>query len=106
RFKAVRGNFEDLERLLEEVGETSIHGLLLDLGVSSHQLDTAERGFSYLMEGGLDMRMDPQSELSAYAVINAWDERDLREALFAFGEEPRAAQLARKIGRASCRERV
>src|SRR5690606_38078455 len=97
RFKPVRGNFDDLDRLLEEVGDTSIDGLLLDLGVSSHQLDTAERGFSYLMEGGLDMRMDPQSELSAYEVINEWDERDLREALFAFGEEPRAAQLARSI---------
>lgn len=97
RFTAVRGNFENLEQLLEEVGETQIDGLLLDLGVSSHQLDSAPRGFSYLAEGELDMRMDTRAGLSAYDVINEWDERDLREVLYTYGEEPRSAQLSRAI---------
>ncbi len=97
RFTTVRGNFEHLEQLLEEVGETLIDGLLLDLGVSSHQLDSAPRGFSYLAEGELDMRMDTSAEFSAHDVVNAWDERDLREVLYTYGEEPRAANLARMI---------
>lgn len=97
RFTAVRGNFENLERLLEEVDETPIDGLLMDLGVSSHQLDTAPRGFSYLAEGELDMRMNAQAGFSAHDVINEWDERDLREMLFRYGEEPRSTQIARAI---------
>jgi 16S rRNA (cytosine1402-N4)-methyltransferase len=97
RFKAVRGNFEDLERLLAEVDETQIDGMVLDLGVSSHQLDTASRGFSYLAEGELDMRMDTRAGLSAYDIVNAWDRRDLKDLLSTYGEEPRAAQLARAI---------
>ena len=97
RFKAIRGNFEHLERLLAEAGETQIDGLVLDLGVSSHQLDTASRGFSYLAEGELDMRMDTQSGLSAHEILNDWDRRDLRSLLSTYGEEPRASQLARAI---------
>lgn len=97
RFKTVRGNFEHLERLLEEVGETQVDGLLLDLGVSSHQLDTASRGFSYLVEGDLDMRMDVHAGFSAHDVVNSWDERELKEVFYAFGEEPRAKQIARAI---------
>jgi 16S rRNA (cytosine1402-N4)-methyltransferase len=97
RFKAIRGNFEHLERLLAEVGETKVDGLVLDLGVSSHQLDTASRGFSYLAEGELDMRMDTHAGLSAHEILNEWDRRDLRILLSTYGEEPRASQLARAI---------
>lgn len=97
RFTTVRGNFEHLEQLLEGVDETQVDGLLLDLGVSSHQLDTAQRGFSYLAEGELDMRMDPRAGLSAHDVVNEWDVRDLKDVLFSYGEEPRGASLARAI---------
>jgi len=75
RFTALQGNFEHLERLLAEVGVTEIDGLLLDLGVSSHQLDTAQRGFSYLSEAELDMRMDPHAGVSAHDVVNVGQER-------------------------------
>lgn len=97
RFTALKGNFEHLELLLAEVGLTRVDGLLLDLGVSSHQLDTAERGFSYLAEAPLDMRMDPHVELSAWDVVNTWDERDLKDVLSAYGEEPRSGRIAHAI---------
>ena len=97
RLKTVHGNFEHLERLLAEIDETQVDGLVLDLGVSSHQLDTASRGFSYLAEGELDMRMDTRAGLSAHDIINSWDRRDLRDLLSTYGEEPRASQLARAI---------
>lgn len=97
RFTALRGNFEQIERLLEEAGEPLVDGLLIDLGVSSHQLDTASRGFSYLAEGELDMRMDVRAGLSAHDIVNAWDERELKQVLFEFGEEPRSARIARAI---------
>jgi 16S rRNA (cytosine1402-N4)-methyltransferase len=97
RFTALQGNFEHLERLLAEVGVTEIDGLLLDLGVSSHQLDTAQRGFSYLSEAELDMRMDPHAGVSAHDVVNTWDRRDLKDLLSAYGEEPRSGRIATAI---------
>lgn len=101
RFKALRGNFEDLERLLETVEEEApVDGLLVDLGVSSHQLDTASRGFSYLAKGELDMRMDAHVGFSAHDVVNVWEERELKELFSAYGEEPRSGRIARAIVRA------
>ncbi len=97
RFYALRGNFEHLEHLLAEVDVTQVDGLLLDLGVSSHQLDTAERGFSYLSDAELDMRMDPHAGLSAHEVVNTWDWRDLKDLLSTYGEEPRSGRIARAI---------
>ncbi|HMB90522.1 MAG TPA: 16S rRNA (cytosine(1402)-N(4))-methyltransferase RsmH [Rhodothermales bacterium] len=97
RFQMLRGNFGDLERLLSEAGITAIDGLLLDLGVSSHQLDEAERGFSYQAEGELDMRMNTQSGVSADEVVNHWREEELRQVLWDFGEEKRGRQVARAI---------
>jgi 16S rRNA (cytosine1402-N4)-methyltransferase len=97
RFTALQGNFEHLERLLAEVGVTEIDGLLLDLGVSSHQLDTAQRGFSYLSEAELDMRMDPHAGVSAHDIVNTWDRRDLKDLLSAYGEEPRSGRIATAI---------
>ncbi|WP_456425867.1 16S rRNA (cytosine(1402)-N(4))-methyltransferase RsmH [Rhodocaloribacter sp.] len=97
RFLALEGNFADLEGLLAEVGVSTVDGLLLDLGVSSRQIDAPERGFSYRTEGPLDMRMNPDTGLSADTVVNAWEERELRRVLRAYGEEPRAARIARAI---------
>lgn len=97
RFTALRGNFEHLERLLAEEDATQVDGLLLDLGVSSHQLDTAARGFSYQAEVELDMRMDPHAGFSAHDIVNTWDWRDLKDLLSTFGEEPRAGRIARAI---------
>lgn len=97
RFRGVSGNFADLARLLEPLGLARIDGLLLDLGVSSHQVDAAARGFSYQAEGPLDMRMDLHSGVSADDLVNHATEAELRQVLRAYGEEPRAAALARAI---------
>ncbi len=97
RFRAVHGNFGDLERLLASIDLTEVDGLLLDLGVSSHQIEAPERGFSYRAEGALDMRMDAQSGVSADEVVNRWSEADLRWMLRRFGEESRAGRIARAI---------
>ncbi len=97
RLRLLHGNFGDLERLLAGIGVTEIDGLLLDLGVSSHQLDTAGRGFAFQAEGALDMRMDARSGVTAHEVVNRWGEAELRQVLRAFGEEPRARRIARAI---------
>ena len=97
RFRTLHGNFGDLERLLAGLDIAEIDGLLLDLGVSSHQLDAAERGFSHRAEATLDMRMDARGGITADEVVNRWTEADLRRALYEFGEEPRAGQIARVI---------
>ncbi len=97
RFRAVHGSFGRLKKLLEAEGLVPIDGLLLDLGVSSHQIDAPERGFSFRNEGPLDMRMDPQRGLTAAQVVNEWGERDLREVLRQYGEEPRAGSIAQAI---------
>jgi 16S rRNA (cytosine1402-N4)-methyltransferase len=97
RFRAIRGNFGDLEALLRDDEFVPVDGLLLDLGVSSHQIDDPERGFSFQEEGPLDMRMDPRRGLTARQIVNAWPERDLREALRDYGEERRAGRIAHAI---------
>ncbi len=97
RFRTVRGNFGDLERLLREAGIETIDGLLLDLGVSSHQLDAGERGFSFQAEAPLDMRMDTRHGVTADEVVNRWSESELRRVLRAYGEEPKAGRIARAI---------
>lgn len=99
RFRAVHGNFGRLKALLEaeDFVPRRLSGLLLDLGVSSHQLDAPERGFSFQEEGPLDMRMDPRRGLTAEQVVNEWSERDLRDVLRHYGEERRAGTLARGI---------
>lgn len=76
---------------------TSFDGILLDIGVSSHQLDTAERGFSFQHDGPLDMRMNPQSGMSASEWLDQIDQRTLVDVLFRYGEEPRARQIATAI---------
>lgn len=97
RLTLLHGGFDRLEALLDEANIDLVDGLLLDLGVSSHQLDTPARGFSHRGEGALDMRMDTRASLTAGDIVNGWEERELRYLLKAYGEEPRAHQLARRI---------
>ena len=96
RFRAVRGTFGELRSLLEAEEFVPVDGLLLDLGVSSYQIDDPERGFSFQEEGPLDMRMDRRG-LTAEQIVNDWSERDLRAALREYGEERRAGTVAHAI---------
>ena len=97
RFTAIKGNFFDMKTLLLQHGVTKVDGILLDLGVSSYQLDAAERGFSYKAEAPLDMRMDQSAPLSARTVVNEWPEEELRRIFFEYGEEKFSAKIARRI---------
>ena len=96
-FIAIRGNFHDAKRLLEEAGAGPLDGALLDLGVSSPQLDTAERGFSYHEDAPLDMRMDRSQGMTAAEFLNTADERELTGVIRDYGEEKWAARIARII---------
>lgn len=90
----VHGSFGDLTRHLDHLGITAIDGLLVDLGVSSHQLDTAERGFSFMREGPLDMRMDPTRGPSAADLVNTLPQDELARVLWEFGEERESRRIA------------
>ena len=93
----LQGNFRQLGFLLEQAGIEEVDGVLFDLGVSSHQLDTPERGFSYMPEGPLDMRMDPEGKLTASTIIHKWPEEDIVRILFEYGEEKFARRIAQEI---------
>lgn len=93
----IQSNFRYIKDLLAEHNVHSVDGILYDLGVSSPQLDEAERGFSYQHDAPLDMRMDKSQELSAYEVVNNWDFNDLVRIFFRYGEEKFSKQIARKI---------
>lgn len=93
----IHSNFENLRSALEDLGVLRIDGLLLDLGVSSEQLDKAERGFSYMQDAPLDMRMDRGQALSAFEVVNTYSEEELRRIIRDYGEENWAAKIARVI---------
>ena len=97
RFKSVRGNFFDMRSLLSAEGVCGLDGVLLDLGVSSYQLDTPERGFSYNENAPLDMRMDRSASMSAYDVVNTYSADRLAEIIRDYGEERYAARIARRI---------
>lgn len=93
----VRGNFADLSALLDSVGVDKVDGLLFDLGVSSPQLDDETRGFSYLKDAPLDMRMDASAPLTARDIVNEWPQEELKRILRDYGEERYAAQIAAKV---------
>lgn len=93
----VHGNFCDVVQILDELNIDSVDGMLFDLGVSSPQLDEAERGFSYMNDAPLDMRMDNTSALTAWVVVNEWDEAELARILRDFGEERYARRIASHI---------
>ncbi len=95
-----QARYSELGAILADVGWGGADGVLLDLGVSSLQLDDARRGFSFQREGPLDMRMDPAAALSAAEVVNEWPEGELARIVAAYGEEPRARAVARAIVRA------
>lgn len=99
RVRVVRSNFSEISRVCEELGIEAIDGLLLDLGVSSYQLDTPERGFSYQADAPLDMRMDKRKSLSAYEVVNTYSQEALKKILFEYGEERFAPAIASAIVR-------
>jgi len=100
RVRLRRGSFAELRSLLDAEGWEAADAILLDLGVSSLQLDVAERGFGFRQAGPLDMRMDPTVEPSAAVIVNTWDAAALADAIARLGEEPRARAVARAIVRA------
>jgi 16S rRNA (cytosine1402-N4)-methyltransferase len=96
----VKSNFRYLEHVLRDLGIEGVDGVLFDLGVSSPQLDEADRGFSYNHDAPLDMRMDQDSMLTANDIVNTWDDREISRILTNYGEERFARQIARKIVKA------
>ncbi|MBO7445594.1 MAG: 16S rRNA (cytosine(1402)-N(4))-methyltransferase RsmH [Bacteroidales bacterium] len=100
RFCFVASNFKNLTRFLQYHKAYPADGILADLGISSHQIDTAERGFSYRQDGELDMRMNRQQALTAKEVVNSYDEAQLSRVFYTYGELSNGRQLARYIVRA------
>lgn len=100
RFVFVHDNFANLASIVKEAGFPAVDGVIMDLGVSSYQLDTPERGFSYHHDAPLDMRMDRRDALSAYEVVNNYTQEELTRILFAYGEERNAPKISRAICRA------
>jgi len=96
-FTALHGNFHDAKELLASIGVEAIDGALLDLGVSSYQLDEGARGFSYHADAPLDMRMDRSQGMTAADIVNQWDEKEIARVLRDWGEENWAVQIARVI---------
>ena len=96
--KLLHGNYADIKTLLQDIGHSSISGgVLADLGVSSMQLDEADRGFSFLHDGPLDMRMDPSQKLSALDFINNYPEDELADIIYKYGEERQSRRIAKRI---------
>ena len=95
----VHDNFENVGAILTALGLDRIDGMLFDLGVSSPQLDDAERGFSYMADAPLDMRMDREQSLTAYEIVNNWPREELKSILYEYGEERYAPQIAAAIER-------
>jgi 16S rRNA (cytosine1402-N4)-methyltransferase len=97
RVDLVQANFDELPQVLSRIGVESVDVLLADLGVSSGQIDDASRGFSFLRDGPLDMRMDPRIEVTAADLVNRLSERDLGDLLWTNSQEPGARRIARRI---------
>ena len=95
--KYIHGNHDDIKEILEEIGIQKVDGILLDLGVSSYQLDERNRGFSYLGENELDMRMDRTQSLTAKTVVNTYKEEALANIIYEYGEEKFSRSIARNI---------
>lgn len=97
RLITVHDNFCNIAYILSSLGYEAVDGIIADLGVSSHQLDTASRGFSYMQDAPLDMRMDTSAALTAYDVVNNYSERELARILDIYGEERFASRIASRI---------
>lgn len=100
RVRIVKGNYSELGELARENGWNEVDGVLLDIGVSSPQLDDPERGFSWRREGPLDMRMDLNSELTASRILNRWSEAELAEIFYRYGEIHKSRALAAEVVKA------
>ena len=96
-YKLIHGNHDDIKEILSELNIEKVDGILLDLGVSSYQLDEKERGFSYNSDNLLDMRMDQTQKLSALEVVNEYSEEELAKIIYEYGEERFSKQIARNI---------
>lgn len=96
-FTLVHENYRNFDKVLKELGYDKVDGILLDIGVSSHQLDTVDRGFSYQFDGPLDMRMNQEQTLTAKTVVNTYSERELTQILREYGEERWAKRIAEFI---------
>ncbi|MCO4747443.1 MAG: 16S rRNA (cytosine(1402)-N(4))-methyltransferase RsmH [Proteobacteria bacterium] len=97
RFTPVRARFSEIASVVAGLGLEEVDGVIADLGVSSPQLDHAERGFSFRSKGPVDMRMDPDAELSADDIVNRWPEAELARVIYEYGEERRSRAIARTI---------
>ena len=95
----IKGNFADLSKVLEKLNIEKVDGVLLDLGVSSHQLNTAQRGFSFNQQARLDMRMDRSLKQSAYDIVNSFAQNELENIIKFYGEEKMASRIARTISK-------
>ena len=99
RVERIHANYENAVEILKERGVSGLDGILLDIGVSSYQLDNAERGFSYMQDAPLDMRMDRSQSLTAEEIINSWSEDEIAKILKEYGEEKFARNIAKSIVR-------
>ncbi|MDY6294741.1 MAG: 16S rRNA (cytosine(1402)-N(4))-methyltransferase RsmH [Schwartzia succinivorans] len=106
RVDIVHDNFRNLDAILEAQGAPLVDGVLFDLGVSSHQIDDAERGFSYMQDAPLDMRMDPNGLLTAEDIINDWEEDELNRIFHEYGEERWSKRIAQFIVQARSEKRI
>ena len=106
RFTAVKANFSDACAVLDNLGVQTVDGVLMDLGVSSYQLDNAERGFSYMKDAPLDMRMDRSGGITAFDVVNGYSAAELTRILSLYGEERFARRIADRICRAREQEPI
>lgn len=97
RFTPFKSNYEDVATVLDELGIEKADGFLFDLGVSSYQLDTPERGFSYINDAPLDMRMDTSGGITAYDVVNTYSESELAKIIFEYGEDKFSRRIASRI---------
>ncbi|MGL5049227.1 MAG: 16S rRNA (cytosine(1402)-N(4))-methyltransferase RsmH [Fusobacteriaceae bacterium] len=96
-WKVFKNNFENIDKVIYMAGYDKVDGILMDIGVSSTQIDDAERGFSYRFDARLDMRMNNDAEISAYEVVNTYDEGQLSKMIFEYGEDRHARRIARAI---------
>ena len=97
RAQVVHSNFSEMAQVCRQLGIDGVDGVLLDLGVSSYQLDTADRGFSYMADAPLDMRMNREDTLDAYTVVNTYTEQQLKKMIYDYGEERFAPRIAQRI---------
>jgi len=93
----VRGNFAEIDHILKSMNISKVAGIILDLGISSHQIETAERGFSFTLDAPLDMRMNRSDSLNAYDLVNSFTEKELENIIKNYGEEMMAGRIARAI---------